>query len=535
MTIKRFILLLLTLLVIVKTVFSLGSSFTQPQIQARLELYQVNLTLHVAQWQPEQQAEDTGVNLADLRVALVGENPYQAAQNKYEEALELARTTRSNLEEQLQQLSSNPIVKVSTTSLTSSQEESARLAQVPDISPQAQRIQAAIQQLDRFIAELQLKIGLLQAQRTQVDAALNTWQELVTQYGDSEVVNEIPRTAEVLIGLWGDERVLPNAEAQIQQNLEGWFEYNALSQLYRVQNRPEALQTLQATQQANTREALVKLALVSAIPALGGLLGFGLLVFLIAQRLLKGKDSILATNSSVGWETPWDWEVIWQVLIVGFFFIGQVLLPLLIGFSGLNPTDWSIRAKALYVLGSYLTMAVAGLLVLYFSLKPFFPLPRGWFRFQGTGRWVFWGVGGYLVAVPLVIFVSLINQQIWQGQGGSNPLLFLAVQAQDWVALLVFLVTASIAAPVFEEIFFRGFLLPSLTRYVPVWGTILISAAIFSVAHLSLAEVLPLATLGIVLGVVYTRSRSLFAPILLHALWNGGTLLSLFILGSGVD
>ncbi len=79
---------------------------------------------------------------------------------------------------------------------------------------------------------------------------------------------------------------------------------------------------------------------------------------------------------------------------------------------------------------------------------------------------------------------------------------------------------------------FRGFLLPSLTRYLPVWGAILVSSLLFAVAHLSLSEILPLTTLGIVLGVVYTRSRNLLASMLIHSLWNGGTLLSLFLLGS---
>jgi len=36
-----------------------------------------------------------------------------------------------------------------------------------------------------------------------------------------------------------------------------------------------------------------------------------------------------------------------------------------------------------------------------------------------------------------------------------------------------------------------------------------------------------------VLGFVYSRSRNLLAPILLHGLWNGGTLVSLFILANG--
>ena len=80
---------------------------------------------------------------------------------------------------------------------------------------------------------------------------------------------------------------------------------------------------------------------------------------------------------------------------------------------------------------------------------------------------------------------------------------------------------------------FRGFLLPSLTRYMPVWGAIVTSSLVFAIAHLSLSEVLPLATLGIVLGIVYTRSRNLLAPMIVHSLWNSGTLLSLVILGSG--
>jgi membrane protease YdiL (CAAX protease family) len=161
-------------------------------------------------------------------------------------------------------------------------------------------------------------------------------------------------------------------------------------------------------------------------------------------------------------------------------------------------------------------------------------LPKDWFKFKLNTNWFVWGFGGYLVAIPLVLIISLINQQLWHGQGGSNPLLYLALQSQDKIALGIFFITASIAAPVFEEIMFRGFLLPSLTRYISVWGAIIISGLIFAIAHLSLSEVLPLATLGIILGVVYTRSRNLLASMFLHSLWNSGTLISLFILGGGI-
>jgi uncharacterized protein len=96
------------------------------------------------------------------------------------------------------------------------------------------------------------------------------------------------------------------------------------------------------------------------------------------------------------------------------------------------------------------------------------------------------------------------------------------------------LITAAVAAPIFEELLFRGFLLPSLTRYMPVWGAIALSALIFATAHLSFSEILPLTVLGSMLGFVYTRSRNLLAPMLLHSLWNSVTMLGLFLLGSGI-
>ena len=178
-------------------------------------------------------------------------------------------------------------------------------------------------------------------------------------------------------------------------------------------------------------------------------------------------------------------------------------------------------------------MAGGGLGVLYFSLKPFFPLPEGWFKLTNK-NWFFWGIAGYLCAVPMVFIISFVNQMFWEGKGGSNPLLLLTLQSQDRIAIAILFITASVMAPIFEEIIFRGFLLSSLTRYVPVSGAIVISALVFAIAHLSLAELIPLATLGTILGVVYTRSRSLLASILVHSLWNTGTLMTLFVLGSNL-
>ncbi|CCH65770.1 Abortive infection protein [Richelia intracellularis HM01] len=136
------------------------------------------------------------------------------------------------------------------------------------------------------------------------------------------------------------------------------------------------------------------------------------------------------------------------------------------------------------------------------------------------------------MAGPIVVFISALNQKLFHGQGGSNPLLQLALDSQDTVALFIFFITAGVAAPLFEEYLFRGFLLPSLTRYFSMWGAITVSSLLFAIVHLNLSEIIPLTALGMVLGFVYTRSRNLMAPILLHSIWNSSTLVSLFVLGS---
>ncbi len=519
MTIKRAVLALLTIFAIAQVGFSLKSSLTQPQIQSRLELYQTNLILHVAEFKANP-TDDFDLNSAVS--SLVGENPYSAASKKYQQVRQDSLTSRQNFQSQLQQLDNSSSESLEVTNQSAANKN------------QKQQLKKQIAKLEEFINELDLKRGILTAVQGNSAEAIAIWDQAIKRIDNPQ--NPSAQTATLLKQLW-QGKSQPEKEsnqATITNNLDSWFRYQALAKFDQVNGLDKNLVALEAQELQIATNSLFKLVVISGIPVFGGIAGVILLVSLIIQRLLKPETAIIATNNNTTWSTPWDWEITWQVLIVGFFFIGQFVLPLLLGIFQINPANSSLRIKALYVLGTYVLMAAGGISVLFFSIKSFLPLPQDWFKFQFKSNWFIWGFGGYLVAIPLVLLVSLINQQIWQGQGGSNPLLSLALQSQDKVALAVFFITASIAAPIFEEIMFRGFLLPSLTRYISVSGAIIISGLIFAIAHLSLSEVLPLATLGIVLGFVYTRSRNLLAPMLLHCLWNSGTLISLFVLGSGV-
>ena len=525
MTTKQGLLAVLTALVVSLVGLTLISSLQRPQIQGRLELAQTDLLLQASDWNPPSAWQVSPSEFELIKTQLLGEDFLGSALEQYEQ---IRRDTARSLE-------------------TVRSQQSDLLRVNPEVAgEQLGQIEATIDQLQRQSDELELQIGVLQTQTAQVEEAQAVWEVLTheTIGGDRDARPdpEITTTATVMQGLWDTPPlVLPNAEDSIRSLFHGWFRDRALARLYELQGDRDRLEALTQSTVLTANTAVKKLAFLSGSSLLGLFSGVLLTIGLVVQRWRKGDASLLATNSATLWTVVWDWEAITQAVIGGFFvvfFLGQfvsggVLLPQIFASVGANEFAATPRGQATTIFLSYVLSAIAALSVIYVTLKPFFPLGEDWLKLRVNGRSLLWGLGGYLCAIPVVIGVSLVNQYLWHGQGGSNPILEVALASQDWWAIGCFLLTAAVAAPIFEEIVFRGFLLPSLTRYVSVNSAIGLSALIFACAHLSLSEVLPLTTLGIVLGVVYTRSRSLFAVMLLHALWNSNTLLSLVILGSG--
>ncbi len=503
MFVKRLILSLITVLAILSVTFSLIKSFSEPQIQSKLELYQTNLILNASEL-----AKSSDLTMKNVLQTLGGENPLKTAETQYIEAIK----------------NDEKIVKQLETELNNNQNK--KLEQLTN----------KLNEVSQVIDELNLRLGVIYAQQSKLQDAEKTWQLVINNN------SQLSSTGKALINLFQEKEInFAETEKLINYHLEKWFRYQTLSKLYQVTNHQTELLALQQKAAQISEQAIFKLVIIGAIPFLGSLIGVGILIFSISQWIIyklrsenqteTDKLPVLVFNNTT-WETSWDGEIIWQVLIAGFFFISQVFLPLVLTIFKQKLPHLDTRGEAIFILISYLLMSGGSIGVLYLSIKQFFPLSENWFKFEFKITSFLWGFGGYMTAIPLVIVVSLINQQIWQGQGGSNPILSIALENNDMIVLGIFFITAAILAPIFEEILFRGFLLASLTKYLPNWGAIALSSLIFAIAHLSPSEILPLTTLGMVLAFVYTKTKNLLSPMLLHCLWNTGTLLSLFLLGS---
>ena len=88
-------------------------------------------------------------------------------------------------------------------------------------------------------------------------------------------------------------------------------------------------------------------------------------------------------------------------------------------------------------------------------------------------------------------------------------------------------ISAGLLAPLFEELYFRGVLLDGLARAAGSRGTaVAATAMLFALMHTQTWQFMPaLFVLGIVLGWLYARRRSMVAVVALHAAFNLKTLI----------
>ncbi len=85
---------------------------------------------------------------------------------------------------------------------------------------------------------------------------------------------------------------------------------------------------------------------------------------------------------------------------------------------------------------------------------------------------------------------------------------------------LPMLLTA-IMPPLMEETFFRGVLQGRLEAFMSAKEALIVQAALFSVLHMAYLNFVSHFVLGLIFGLLRTRTGSLWPGILVHAIWNG--------------
>ncbi|CAL5360142.1 unnamed protein product [Camellia sinensis] len=167
----------------------------------------------------------------------------------------------------------------------------------------------------------------------------------------------------------------------------------------------------------------------------------------------------------------WISPLVTLLWIVAFWFVGSWMIPFGAHIAGFSKESLTYRGQALYSLLTDVTEGLAGIAILHRCLSRFCPLPSDWFKFSLRGNWLFDVALGCLM-FPLVNRLSKFNLDLLPLLP-STPVTLSNVEqsivARDPIAMALYALVVSVCAPVWEEIVFRGFLLPSLTKYMPVW------------------------------------------------------------------
>lgn len=135
------------------------------------------------------------------------------------------------------------------------------------------------------------------------------------------------------------------------------------------------------------------------------------------------------------------------------------------------------------------------------------------------------GVACQLVLVPLVTLPIFIFTDTDQ-EALEAPARELTDKAQG-PGVLVLVLVVVVAAPLAEEVFFRGMLQRTLARHLPIWPAMLITSVLFGISHFQALQLPALAAFGLVLSVLAHRTGRLGPSIWAHVGFNATTVVAL--------
>lgn len=254
----------------------------------------------------------------------------------------------------------------------------------------------------------------------------------------------------------------------------------------------------------------------------------GLLVLLlwlfIATRVAKKKKVFRRKE---------PFEIHYPIVKLGFLSFFSFILYLFIQGSSIPLAKWGMEIlppHEAFAWATNFTMVIATVTLISFTLP-------------ATIRRFVWGISNpchkllkgafwWFLAYPTALLFAFLVNLLVEFFVDFSPSLQIAVVflqnlKENSLLFAVTTFTLVILAPLSEEILFRGFLFTFLKKILPFKGALILSAFIFALFHFDPEQgytnyslLMALWILGMFLGWVYERERSLWSSIGLHAFFN---------------
>jgi len=180
-------------------------------------------------------------------------------------------------------------------------------------------------------------------------------------------------------------------------------------------------------------------------------------------------------------------------------------------------TSGKVMASAIAYLGG--AAVLCALLFRRINLVEYFGLRwSGWL-------WVF-------LIVPAFLGVMYFSSMMVQLSGWNDAVrahfgtqlqagVQLLMKSNDRNLILAMAFAAVIAAPIAEEVIFRGYIYPLVKRYSEGWFAAIFSASLFAAVHMNLLGFPLFFLIGLAMVFLYEKSGSIWPCILCHMAFNG--------------
>lgn len=144
-------------------------------------------------------------------------------------------------------------------------------------------------------------------------------------------------------------------------------------------------------------------------------------------------------------------------------------------------------------------------------------------------------VAGYLLVLFIHFLLDRAGLFRWIEQVTHAPaeqsIVSVLRHSSDIPLITVICFSAAIAAPLVEELIFRGYLYPIMKKYTGAWFALITTSLLFGIIHVSLVPFIPLAIFGAMLVLLYEYTGTIWTPIIAHCIFNTATLINILYPG----
>ena len=149
---------------------------------------------------------------------------------------------------------------------------------------------------------------------------------------------------------------------------------------------------------------------------------------------------------------------------------------------------------------------------------------QGWDEYgRYQFRWAYLGVF-FLFFILMFVWVNITTLIFPSTQNGSEMM----KEAANLTGISYFVMRilyGSLIAPIVEELVFRGLLMTALSKFKKYYVDVVVSSTLFSLIHVLqygwvLTDFIVYAGAGLLFGMLFRYTRSVYWPMALHIVWN---------------